>query len=89
MADEFRETLGVLKLRDRSLDSSFHQQAVVILNLNNILKTNQFPGGDYFGQFFLGVCRCSLRISALCRVFFGQLQTPAILVTFGHTVATF
>ena len=36
---------GVLKLRDRSLDSSFHQQAVVILNLYNILKTNQFPGG--------------------------------------------
>ena len=80
---------GVLKLRDRSLDSSFHQQAVVILNLYNILKTNQFPGGGYFGQFFLGTCRCPLKISALCRVFFGQLQTPAILVTFGHMVTTF
>ena len=80
---------GVLKLRDRSLDSSFHQQAVVILNLYNILKTNQFPGGGYFGQFFLSTCRCPLKISALCRVFFGQLQTPAILVTFGHMVTTF
>ena len=80
---------GVLKLRDRSLDSSFHQQAVVILNLYNILKTNQFPGGGYFGQFFLGTCRCPLKISALCRVFFGQLQTPAILVTFGLMVTTF
>ena len=80
---------GVLKLRDLSLDSSFHQQAVVILNLYNILKTNQFPGGGYFGQFFLGTCRCPLKISALCRVFFGQLQTPAILVTFGHMVTTF
>ena len=81
---------GVLKLRDRSLDSSFHQQAVVILNLYNILKTNQFPGGGVtLVNFFLGTCRCPLKISALCRVFFGQLQTPAILVTFGHMVTTF
>ena len=43
---------GVLKLRDRSLDSSFHQQAVVILNLYNILKTNQFPGGVTLVNFF-------------------------------------
>ena len=45
---------GVLKLRDRSLDSSFHQQAVVILNLYNILKTNQFPGGGLLWSIFSG-----------------------------------
>ena len=57
---------GVLKLRDRSLDSSFHQQAVVILNLYNILKTNQFPGGGYFGQFFSGYV--SLPFKNICPV---------------------
>ena len=57
---------GVLKLRDRSLDSSFHQQAVVILNLYNILENKSIPRGGLLWSIFSGYV--SLPFKNICPV---------------------